>query len=155
MISAIVPARNEQEVIARCVSALANQAEIAEIFVVDDESTDKTAVTVKGLMPAIPQLRLLQTQEVPAGWVGKNHAVGIGAEQTTQQWLLFTDADGELLPGATARALQIAQENAAALVSFSPEQVVEIWYEKALIPFVYTRLAKLFSYSEVNNPTSS
>jgi glycosyltransferase involved in cell wall biosynthesis len=155
MISAIVPARNEQEVIARCVSALANQVEIAEIFVVDDQSTDKTAETVKGLMPAIPQLRLLQTQQVPAGWVGKNHAVWIGAEQTTQQWLLFTDADGELLPGATARALQIAQENAAALVSFSPEQVVETWHEKALIPFVYTRLAKLFSYSEVNNPTSS
>jgi glycosyltransferase involved in cell wall biosynthesis len=155
MISAIVPARNEQEAIARCVSALANQAEIAEIFVVDDQSMDKTAETVKGLMPAIPRLRLLQTQEVPAGWVGKNHAVWIGAEQTTQQWLLFTDADGELLPGATARALQIAQENAVALVSFSPEQVVETWHEKALIPFVYTRLAKLFSYSEVNNPTCS
>ena len=155
MISAIVPARNEQEVIARCVRALANQAEIAEIFVVDDQSTDRTAETVKALLPAIPQLRLLQTQEVPAGWVGKNHAVWIGAEQTTQQWLLFTDADGELLPGATARALQIAQENAAALVSFSPEQVVETWYEKALIPFVYTRLAKLFSYSEINNPSSS
>jgi Glycosyl transferase family 21 len=51
--------------------------------------------------------------------------------------------------------MQIAQENAAALVSFSPEQMVDTWYEKALIPFVYTRLAKLFSYSEINNPSSS
>jgi glycosyltransferase involved in cell wall biosynthesis len=155
MISAIVPGRNEQEVIAACVHALARQPEIAQIFVVDDQSTDKTAETVKRLMPAIPQLRLLRTQEVPAGWVGKNYAVSIGAKQATQFWLLFTDADGELLPGATARAMQIAQENAAALVSFSPEQMVDTWYEKALIPFVYTRLAKLFSYSEINNPSSS
>jgi glycosyltransferase involved in cell wall biosynthesis len=137
------------------VHALARQPEIAQIFVVDDQSTDKTAETVKRLMPAIPQLRLLQTQEVPAGWVGKNYAASLGAKQATQLWLLFTDADGELLPGATARAMQIAQENAAALVSFSPEQMVDTWYEKALIPFVYTRLAKLFSYSEINNPSSS
>ena len=155
MISAIVPARNEQEVIAGCVNALARQPEIAEIFVADDQSTDKTAEIVKALIATIPQLRLLQAQEVPAGWLGKNHAAAIGAKQAQQRWLLFTDADGELLGAATARALQIAQDNAAALVSFSPEQVVHSWYEKALVPFVYTRLAKLFSYTDVNNPGSS
>jgi glycosyltransferase involved in cell wall biosynthesis len=155
MISAIVPARDEQETIAACVDALACQPEIAEILVVDDQSTDKTAEIIKGLMAAIPQLHLLQTQEVPAGWLGKNHAAWIGAKEATQRWLLFTDADGELLPGAAARSLQIAQENAAALVSFSPEQVVRTWYEKALIPFVYRRLAKLFSYSDVNNSSSN
>jgi hypothetical protein len=68
--------------------------------------------------------------------------------------LLFTDADAELEPGAAARALQIAQEKTAALISFSPEQVVETWYEKSLVPFVYTRLAKHFSYDAVNNPAS-
>ncbi len=57
-------------------------------------------------------------------------------------------------PGAAARALQIAQETGAALVSFSPEQITQSWYEKALIPFVYSRLAKHFSYEAVNNPTS-
>ena len=155
MISAIVPARNEEEVIAACVNALARQPEVAEIFVVDDQSTDKTADVVKGLMAATPQLRLLQTDEVSAGWLGKNRAAWLGAKQASHHWLLFTDADGELLPGATTRALQIAQEAAAALISFSPEQVVHTWYEKALIPFIYTRLAKLFSYHEINNPSTT
>jgi len=40
------------------------------------------------------------------------------------------------------------------LVSFSPEQVTESWYEKALIPYIYLRLAKQFSYEKVNDPNS-
>ena len=155
MISAIVPARNEEDVIATCLKALGQQPEIAEILVVDDQSTDKTAEVVSRLVAEIPALRLLRTEETPAGWVGKNYAASVSAKQASQRWLLFTDADGELLPGATTRALEIAQEKSVALVSFSPEQEVRTWYEKALIPFVYTRLAKLFSYTDVNNPSSS
>jgi hypothetical protein len=67
---------------------------------------------------------------------------------------LFTDADAELYDGATQRALRTAEETGAALVSFSPEQVTETWYEKALIPFVYCRLSKYFSYDIVNDAKS-
>ena len=153
-ISAIVPARNEEGAIAACVESLALQPEIAEILVVNDQSTDKTAEIVRGLMLKILRLRLLETQEVPPGWVGKNNAVYLGAKEAKGPWLLFTDADAELQPGAAARALQIAQETGAALVSFSPEQITQSWYEKALIPFVYSRLAKHFSYEAVNNSAS-
>jgi glycosyltransferase involved in cell wall biosynthesis len=152
-ISAIVPARNEEEVIASCIESLAAQPEIGEILLVNDQSTDKTAEIIRGLMAKIPGLRLLETREVPSGWVGKNNAVFLGAKEAKSPWLLFTDADAELLPSATARALQIAQETSAALVSFSPEQITQTWYEKALIPFVYSRLAKLFSFEAVNNPS--
>lgn len=153
-ISAIVPARNEETVIAACLESLALQPEIMEIIVVNDQSTDKTAEIVRGLMLKISHLHLLETQGVPPGWVGKNNAVFLGTKEARSPWLLFTDADAELQPGATARALQIAAEKSAVLVSFSPEQVVETWYEKSLIPFVYTRLAKHFSYDKVNNPAS-
>jgi len=141
-------------VIAACIESLARQPEIAEILVVNDQSTDKTAELVRGLMARIPQLRLLETHGVPTGWVGKNNAVYLGAQEAKGAWLLFTDADAELEACATARALQISQESNAALVSFSPEQVTQTWYEKALIPFVYGRLAKHFSYEAVNNPDS-
>jgi glycosyltransferase involved in cell wall biosynthesis len=151
-VSAIVPARNEELVIATCVRALARQVEVAEILVVDDESGDGTAGVVRGLMAEIPQLRLLEARGLPAGWLGKNNAAWRGAG--ANQWLLFTDADAELLPGATARALEIAGEFDAALVSFSPEQVTEAWYEKALIPFVFCRLARRFSFQDVNDPAS-
>lgn len=153
-ISAIVPARNEEAVIAACVESLALQPEIAEILVINDQSTDKTAEVVRSLITKIPHLRLLETQEVPPGWVGKNNAVFLGAKEAKSPWLLFIDADVELQPGATTRALQVAEEKNPALISFSPEQITQSWYEKALIPFVYSRLAKHFSYDAVNDPIS-
>jgi len=153
-VTALVPARNEEEVIAAGIASLASQPEIAEILVVNDQSTDGTASVVLSLMEKVPNLRLLESGGLPDGWVGKNHALWVGVQQAKCDWLLFTDADAEHERDSVSRALQIAQEHNAALVSFSPEQIAETWYEKALIPYVYVRLAKQFSYENVNDPNS-
>jgi glycosyltransferase involved in cell wall biosynthesis len=153
-VTAIVPARNEEAVIAACIASLASQPEIAEILVVNDQSTDGTAGVVKSLMGRVPNLRLLEAGGLPDGWVGKNHALWVGVQHAKCAWLLFTDADAEHERNSASRALQIAQEHNAALVSFSPEQITETWYEKALIPYIYLRLAKRFSYEKVNDPNS-
>src|ERR1700691_2444441 len=154
-VSAIVPARNEEATIAAAVESLAAQPEITEIFVVNDQSADGTAAQLEQLAGRYPQLRVLETQTLLSGWVGKNYAVSLGAAQATGDWLLFTDADGVHLPGSTARALADAAASDAGLVSYSPEQETRTWLEKSLIPFVYTRLAQKFSYAAVNDPTSS
>src|SRR6266581_2053036 len=153
-VSAIIPARNEEAIIAACIESLVRQQEISEIVVVDDQSTDGTAGVVRSLMSKYARLRLLQADRLPDGWVGKNYALWTGVQQAKGDWLLFTDADAEHESNSAARALQIAQEHGAALVSFSPEQVTENWYEKALIPYIYLRLAKFFSYDHVNDPKS-
>jgi glycosyltransferase involved in cell wall biosynthesis len=153
-VTAIVPARNEEAVIAAGITSLASQPEIAEILVVNDQSTDETASVVRSLMEKIPILRLLESGALPDGWVGKNHALWVGVQQAGCDWLLFTDADAEHERDSVSRALQIAQEHNAALVSFSPEQITQTWYEKALIPYIYLRLAKRFSYEKVNDPNS-
>jgi glycosyltransferase involved in cell wall biosynthesis len=154
LVTAIVPARNEETVIAACVESLARQPEIVQIIVVNDQSSDATAEVVRNSMKRIPQLRLLETTDLPEGWVGKNHALWVGVEQATSPWLLFTDADAVHFANSVERALQVAREQEAGLVSFSPEQISHKWYEKALIPFVYLRLAKKFSYDRVNDPAS-
>jgi len=153
-VSVIIPARNEEAVIAACVSSLAGQPEIAEIIVVNDQSTDGTADVVRGMMEKIPHLRLLETDGLPDGWVGKNHALWVGVQNVKSPWLLFTDADAEHEKDSVSRALQLAQGKGAALVSFSPEQTTETWYEKSLIPFVYLRLAQVYSFEKVNDPKS-
>jgi glycosyltransferase involved in cell wall biosynthesis len=153
-VSAIVPARNEEATIAASVESLAAQPEIKEIIVINDQSTDGTATQLKQLSTRYAQLRVLETKGLPGGWVGKNYAVSLGAAQATGDWLLFTDADGVHLPGSTAQALTDAAEAGAGLVSYSPEQETRSWWEKALIPFVYTRLAHIYSYAEVNHPDS-
>jgi glycosyltransferase involved in cell wall biosynthesis len=150
-VSAIVPARNEEAVIAACVESLATQEEIAEILVVDDQSSDRTGEIVRSFAAKYSNVRLLAAAELPAGWVGKNHAVWIGAKEARGEWMLFTDADAVHARDSALKALAIAAENDAALVSFSPEQLMETWYEKAVIPYVFTRLSQRFRFADVND----
>jgi hypothetical protein len=86
--------------------------------------------------------------------VGKNYAVSLGAARATSPWLLFTDADAEHLPRSTAAALADAAATGAALVSYSPEQLTRTWWERALVPFVYVRLAARYSFEAVSDPDS-
>jgi hypothetical protein len=151
-VSAIVPARNEDEVIAACVESLVPQKEILEILVVNDQSTDKTEEILRGLTARHPQVRMLEITNLPAGWVGKNNAVWTGASEAKGDWLLFTDADAVHERDSAAKALDIAGQTGSVLVSFSPQQELGTWYEKSLIPYVYCRLGKRFSYAEVNDP---
>ncbi len=153
-VSAIVPARNEEATIASAVDSLAAQPEIKEILAVNDQSSDGTAAELKRLAARYKQLHVLETKALPSGWVGKNYAVSLGAAQATGDWLLFTDADGVHLPGSTARALADATATGAGLVSYSPEQETHTWWERALIPFVYSRLGQKFPYDAVNDPNS-
>jgi glycosyltransferase involved in cell wall biosynthesis len=153
-ISAILPARNEQETIERAVASLAAQPEIAEIIVVNDQSTDGTAAILQGLTSRFPHVRVLEAPPLPADWIGKNHAasLGVAAASPASSWLLFTDADTFHLPGAARRALADAGEHGADLVSYSPEQELPSRFEKIMIPFVYIRLVRKFSFERVCNP---
>jgi glycosyltransferase involved in cell wall biosynthesis len=153
-VSAIIPARNEQDTIARAVRSLAVQSEIAEIIVVNDASTDGTAAELARLCAEISCLRVIETQNLPPGWVGKNYAASLGAAQAAHPWLLFTDADAEHLPNSTALALSDAAATGASLISYSPEQITRTWWERALIPFIYVRLAAHYSFAAVSDPDS-
>jgi glycosyltransferase involved in cell wall biosynthesis len=152
VISAVVPARNEEAAIARAVESLAAQPEVAEIIVVNDQSTDRTAAVLEELAARIPRLRVVQGNAPPAGWTGKSFAIAQGVAQASKAWLLFTDADVEHLPGSAARALADAESSGAALVSYSPEQETRAWWERAVIPFIFCRLAAHFSYARVSDP---
>src|SRR5260370_12125928 len=106
-VSAIIPARNEEAVIAACIESLVRQQEISGIVVVDDQSSDGTAGVVRDLIGKYPHIRLLQTGRLPDGWVGKNHALWTGVQQAKGDWLLFTNADTHPESNSPARPLQI------------------------------------------------
>jgi glycosyltransferase involved in cell wall biosynthesis len=156
LISAIIPARNEEASIQRAVDSLAEQPEIAQIIVVDDQSTDATPSILANLALRIPKLKLLRAPELPPGWTGKNYAVWLGAAAANADadWLLFTDADTRHLPGSAARALTDASFHSADVVSYSPQQELRTFWERALIPVVYWRLSQRFPFDRVNDPRS-
>jgi glycosyltransferase involved in cell wall biosynthesis len=153
-VSVIIPARNEEFTIGPAVRSLADQPVVTEIIVVDDQSEDGTAAVLDSLAADVPKLRAIEAGSLPEGWVGKNHAAWEGAQRATGTWLLFTDADAMHLPGSTERTLARAVTSGARIVSLSPTQEMHTWWERAMIPFVFCRLAQLYSYAVVNDPRS-
>ncbi len=137
------------------VESVAAQQGVAEILVVDDQSRDRTGAILEELKAGIPSLRVLRIESLPEGWVGKPHALAAGARLARGEWLLFTDADVEHLPGSLAALLERAESEQAGLLSVSPGQRTVTWWEKSVIPLVYTRLARLYRFEEVSDPQSS
>src|SRR5437016_10306897 len=153
-VSAIIPARNEERTIAEAVISVAEQPEIREVVVVNDQSSDGTGEILRRLAAGQPRLRVCEAGPLPAGWVGKSHAASLGAQKAGCDWLLFTDADAVHLPGSTAHALAEANSRGADLVSYSPGQEMYTPWERALIPFIFCRLSQLYSYAAVNDSDS-
>ncbi len=150
--SVIIPARNEEVSLGACLESLVSQTGIDfEIIVVDDNSTDRT----REIAASFPNVKVIVAAPPPSGWTGKNNAVATGACQARGQWLLFTDADTVHLPGSLARCLKEANQQEAALLSYSPEQLVETFWEKAVMPVIFADLAQHYRPSEVSNPQSS
>jgi glycosyltransferase involved in cell wall biosynthesis len=154
MVSVIIPARNEEASVARTVESVAAQPEIHEIIVVNDQSTDRTGAILAKLSATIPKLKIMNVETLPDGWVGKNYAVSLGASVAEGDWLLFTDADTYHMLGSTRRALADAVDHDAVLVSYSPEQELGSFWERALIPVVYSRLAVRYPFAKINDPNA-
>ena len=151
-LSVIVPARNEEAGLAACLHSLASQSNIDfEIIVIDDHSTDRT----REIALSFPQVTLIEAGPLPENWTGKNNAVFAGAKAARGEWLLFTDADTIHRPGSLASSLEEAMHCAAALLSYSPEQIVTGFWQKAVMPVIFAELAASFRPAQVSDPKSS
>jgi glycosyltransferase involved in cell wall biosynthesis len=162
-VSVIVPARNEEACLGACLQSLLSQKDAAqngaapsgiplEIIVVDDQSTDRTRQIASSFSSA--GVRVIEPGPLPAGCTGKNNAVTAGSRAARGEWLLFTDADTIHLPGSLARALVEARRRNAALLSYSPKQIVKGFWEKAVMPVIFAELAASYRPSQVSDPNS-
>jgi len=152
LVSVVVPARNEEANIAGCLQSLLAQGESVEILVADDASDDRTADLVREMASRAPNLRLIAVPPLPSGWLGKNHAVHVAVKQARGDWLLLTDADTRHAEGSLRGMVDWAEKAKLDLVSLSPQQEVQSWWERAVIPLVYQRLARLYPFERVNDP---
>ncbi len=154
-ISVLIPARNEQKNIQRCLQAvLAQDYPNFQVFVLDDRSTDSTPAILAELSTHDSRLVILHGRELPAGWTGKPHALHQAAAAATGEWLLFLDADTFLYPNALSAALASAQKTGADLYTVMTEQLLGSFLEKTVMPLVFTALSVGFSPNKVNDPHS-
>jgi glycosyltransferase involved in cell wall biosynthesis len=150
-VSVIIPARNEEACLGACLSSLASQTDITfEVIVVNDGSTDRT----REIAESFDGVQVIAAPELAPGWIGKNNALVAGAAKARGQWLLFTDADTTHLPGSLAKSIAEASRRRAELLSYSPEQEVHGFWEKAVMPAIFAELAATYRPWLVSDPRS-
>ncbi len=135
-ISLLFAARDEEE---KLPGALATLAALdypnLEIIGVDDRSQDATGRIVDEFAATHARFRAIHVSELPAGWLGKPHALQQAYEVSNGEWLLFTDADVRFKPDVLRRAITLASERKLDhLTLFGDVEMVGFW-ETVLISF--------------------
>jgi glycosyltransferase involved in cell wall biosynthesis len=165
-VSIIVPARNEEESLEQALNTLlALDYDNYEVIAVNDRSTDSTGEIMERIAESHSQnphpfdklrassvspkngetrmghpclLRVVHHTELPAGWLGKTHAMWTAANQATGDWLLFTDADVLFKPDSLRLALAYAESVPADHVVLFPRMIMKRPGEYMMIAFFQT-----------------
>ncbi len=110
-VSVIFAARDEAEKLPGAIQTmLVLDYSNFEIVAVDDRSQDQTATILDECARGNPRLTIIHIADLPAGWLGKPHALVAGVEQSRGEWLVFTDADVHFAPDVLRRAVALAME---------------------------------------------
>lgn len=155
-VSVIIPARNEEKNIARCLFHLSKQNySNFEIITVDDRSDDRTGHLIDNFktMSQAP-FKTVRIEKLPPGWTGKNHAMFAGSKAASGDWLLFTDADTSHKPASIRTAVTCAVQNKIDLLTLAPETECRTFWEKTVQPLAVSGLALWFNAPVLNDPAS-
>jgi glycosyltransferase involved in cell wall biosynthesis len=138
-VSIIVPARNEGEHIRETLRhLLALDYSNYEIIAVNDRSTDNTGQAMDQVAASAPTngvLKIVHISDLPSGWMGKTHAMWIASQQSTGEWLLFTDADVLFKLDSLRRAVAYAEAERADHLVLFPRMIMKRPSEKMMIAF--------------------
>ena len=105
------------------------------MILVDDQSTDGSAVVIADLQKRHANLTVVAGRERPADWLGKPWAVKQGYQQATGSWLLFTDADCMYHPAVLRQAVGTMQAESLDMLSILPRPTardyLKLWVSAA------------------------
>lgn len=152
---AVVPARDEADVIARSIGSLAAQdyEGFFRIIVVDDSSSDGTGQIVRSL--GSPRVEVEAGHPLGPGWTGKLWAVSQGVERagSSPTYLWLTDADIEHSPDTLRTLVTRAEAGDVSLVSLMAKLRCESFAERMLVPAFVFFFQMLYPFPLVNRPT--
>jgi glycosyltransferase involved in cell wall biosynthesis len=146
LVSVVLAARDEAQHLETTIAMLRAQThEPLEIVIVNDRSADATGAIADAAASSDARIRVIHVTTLPEGWLGKNHALEIGASNARGEVLLFTDADVRFAPGTIAAAVDMMNANSldhlAVLPTITSPSPVVRWSIGAFAMFflLYTR----------------
>lgn len=152
-LSVVIAARNEQETV---IPALGSLLKVdypgLQIVLVNDRSVDATGDLMESLSAGDPRVSVVHVDQLPAGWLGKNHALHVGARRAEGDWLLFSDADVCFEPDSLARALTLAQSTELDHLVVGPKMICLTFWEKIFVAFFGTAFCFRYRPDLVGHP---
>lgn len=145
-VSLVVPACNEADTVeAAAKTLLAIDYPNFEVVIVDDRSTDGTSEVLARLSD--PRLKIIRIDELPEGWLGKVHALDVGARAATGEWLLFTDADVHHRNDSLKKAIRYCCVHRLDFLAVGPQIISHSWLLSAFI-FQFLHIVSLLYHRE-------
>jgi chlorobactene glucosyltransferase len=138
LVSVLIPARNEEELIERCVRSLQNQIyQNYEILILNDNSTDRTEEILSRLASEDQRIRVFNGKPLPSDWFGKPYALHQLAEHAKGELLVLTDADTVHNTTSISWAVTNIYALKADLISGYIGQVFEKFGEIITVPLMF------------------
>ncbi len=154
-VSIILPARNEERYIRRCIDSLIKQDyPDFEIVLVNDESSDKTLEIMNEYQNSYPDIKVLSVNRPDDDWIGKNWACYQGYLKSNGNLLLFTDADSYHSENTMSLAVQNINHYGLDAITIMPRLLSYDFFTKVTLPLLTTFMHTRFSPLKVNNPKS-
>lgn len=155
-VSVVVAARNEEENLRTALESLLRiDYENYEVIMVDDRSADRTAEILEGYAAGHSILTVLHVEQLPASWLGKNHAQWRAAQQASGEYVLFTDADVTMHPDTLRRAMAYMLRQRIDHLTVSPDPLMPSIMLQAFV-VLFLNLFALFTRPwKVADPSSS
>ena len=134
-VSVLIPARNEEKNIGNILGDLKKQPFMnIEVIVFNDQSEDRTERVVQEFTRPDPRFRLINSDRLPEGWLGKNYACHRLASEAAGDYLLFLDADVRISGNLIGDAISYADRTRSDLVSIFPMQRIITTGEWTTVP---------------------
>lgn len=154
-VSIVIPARNEERNLQQALeSVLALDYPDLEIIVVNDRSTDDTGAILEKIAERDARLAVVTIDDLPAGWIGKPHALHVGAQQARGEFILFTDADIVFNPTALRKAMAHVLAHQFDHVTVIPQGTMPGFFLKAFSATFGIFMFIIFKPWKARNPRS-
>lgn len=153
-VSIILPARNEEPFIEKCIKSLLEQDyKNYEIIAIDDRSDDNTGNIIKKMSRENSKVVYVLAEPKPENWTGKNWACVEGFRKATGELLLFTDADTFHTRKTISLAVDHLISEELDALTVIPKMLCLDWWTKITLPVLSTFLHTRFSALRVNDPS--